>query len=112
MKADHTTGRTAEYPAIKLREAARRPDASGAAPYVSRAEVLTQCDLEQVTEQVNFPVRILLRGPLMVRTRNVMTGLEQILLTPPPFVGGIPQGSAPLPVPPSDFSRMASLFQS
>lgn len=80
--------------------------------YASCAEVLTQCDLEQVAEQAGLPVRILLRGPLVARTRNAVAELEQILSTFPPPVGEIPRGSAPLPVLPPDFSGVASLLQS
>ena len=111
-RADYAAGRAAEHLAARLREAARRPGVGGVVLYASCAEVLTQCDLEQVAEQAGLPVRILLRGPLVARTRNAVAELEQILSTFPPPVGEIPRGSAPLPVLPPDFSGVASLLQS
>ena len=111
-RADYAAGQAAEHLAARLREAARRPGVGGVVLYASCAEVLTQCDLEQVAEQAGLPVRILLRGPLVARTRNAVAELEQILSTFPPPVGEIPRGSAPLPVLPPDFSGVASLLQS
>lgn len=111
-RADYAADQAAEHLAARLREAARRPGVGGVVLYASCAEVLTQCDLEQVAEQAGLPVRILLRGPLVARTRNAVAELEQILSTFPPPVGEIPRGSAPLPVLPPDFSGVASLLQS
>ena len=87
-RADYAAGRAAEHLAARLREAARRPGVGGVVLYASCAEVLTQCDLEQVAEQAGLPVRILLRGPLVARTRNAVAELEQILSTFPPACGG------------------------
>ncbi|MFQ7453511.1 MAG: hypothetical protein ACLRNQ_21305 [Flavonifractor plautii] len=89
-RADYAAGRAAEHLATRLREAARRPGVGGVVLYASCAEVLTQCDLEQVAEQAGLPVRILLRGPLVARTRNAVAELEQILSTFPPPVGKFP----------------------
>lgn len=96
-RADYAAGQAAEHLAARLREAARRPGVGGVVLYASCAEVLTQCDLEQVAEQAGLPVRILLRGPLVARTRNAVAELEQILSTFPPPVGEIPRGSARCP---------------
>ena len=71
-RADYAAGQAAEHLAARLREAARRPGVGGVVLYASCAEVLTQCDLEQVAEQAGLPVRILLRGPLVARTRNAV----------------------------------------
>lgn len=89
-RADYAAGQAAEHLAARLREAARRPGVGGVVLYASCAEVLTQCDLEQVAEQAGLPVRILLRGPLVARTRNAVAELEQILSTFPPPVGKFP----------------------
>ncbi|UQT49456.1 hypothetical protein M5E87_06305 [Flavonifractor plautii] len=110
-RADYAAYQAAEHLAARLREAARRPGVGGVVLYASCAEVLTQCDLEQVAEQAGLPVRILLRGPLVARTRNAVAELEQILSTFPRLWGNSP-GSAPLPVLPPDFSGVASLLQS
>ena len=102
-RADYAAGRAAEHLAARLREAARRPGVGGVVLYASCAEVLTQCDLEQVAEQAGLPVRILLRGPLVARTRNAVVELEQILSTFPPPVGaarsaaGFQRGGVPSP---------------
>ena len=89
-RADYAAGRAAEHLAARLREAARRPGVGGVVLYASCAEVLTQCDLEQVAEQAGLPVRILLRGPLVARTRNAVAELEQILSTFPRLWGNSP----------------------
>ena len=47
-RADYAAGQAAEHLAARLREAARRPGVGGVVLYASCAEVLTQCDLEQV----------------------------------------------------------------
>lgn len=113
--ADYAGGHVEERLTTVIREAVRRPGVGCVIIYASCAEILSQCDLEHVAEQLGFleqiPIRFLLRGPLVARRRNTVRDLDCLLEELPPPTGSISPAYVPTPVLPPDFSGASSLFQ-
>ena len=113
-RSEYASGRAAERLGGCLRQAVR-PGVGGIVIYASCAEVATQMDWEQVISSAglpeNLPVKVLLRGPLVARTREPGADLEHLLAELPPPQGAIQRGAVPLPPLPPDFSGVASLLR-
>lgn len=113
-RSEYASGRAAERLGECLRQTVC-PGVGGIIIYASCAEVATQMDWEQVISAAglpdDLPVKVLLRGPLVARTRDPGADLERLLTELPPPEGMIQRGAVPPPPLPPDFSGVASLLR-
>ncbi len=111
-RAEYASGRAEQRLADCIRQAGQRPGVHGIIIYASCAEIVTQCDWEQATARAGLPaalpVKVLLRGPLVTRTRKPERELEQLLSEFPEESGEILPGEVPMPPLPPDFCGAVS----
>lgn len=115
-RGEYASGRAEARLGECLRQAASYPGVGGIVIYASCAEVAMQLDWERAIFSAGLPealpVKVLLRGPLVARTRVPEADLERLLAELPPSRSAIQKGvSPPLPPLPPDFCGAASLLR-
>lgn len=94
-----------------LRKASVISGVAGVVVYVSCPDILTRLDLDPQAEETIVPFVLLLRGPLVARTRSAEVELDTFLASVPDSGRRIAQKNLCMPPLSPDFSGIASLLQ-